>query len=438
MNGQIKSMTEKVRGDFLKKFFKSLSFILFIIFSLIFSYSSYIYYSLPDDYKVTENCGLKLEKYKFIKAHSEENLKSMALYNINQKSSNKYLVNIKLLNLIPIKTVNVEYTDEKKVYPCGIPFGVKIFTQGVLIVGISDIKTEYGITSPAKAAGLKKGDIILSINNKSIKDNEELSKVVEESEGKVLECEVMRDGESFKAQIQPLKSKTDNIYRAGLWVRDSSAGIGTLTFYDKSLAFAGLGHGICDVDTGELLSLSHGDIVKANISGIVKGTKGMPGELKGYFIEPNTIGTLYKNTEFGIYGLLNERYMGHKPAIVAMKQQVKIGKAYILTTISGTTPQMYDIEIQNINYNEKMKSKNMIIKITDNRLLSQTGGIIQGMSGSPIIQNDMLVGAITHVFVNDPQKGYAIFAENMLQYLNDLNISNTSSKKSSWLSDPGA
>ena len=309
---------------------------------------------------------------------------------------------------------------------------MKIFTEGVLIVGISDIKTENGITSPAKAAGLKKGDIILKINNKPTKDNEELLKVVEESSGNVLECDVMRNGENFKAKIQPLKNKSDNTYRIGLWVRDSSAGIGTLTFYDEnSLAFAGLGHGICDVDTGEILSLSHGDVVKANISGIVKGTKGMPGELKGYFIEPNSIGTLYKNTECGIYGLLNEKFIGHKMAIVAMKQQVKIGKAYILTTVSGTTPQMYDIEIQNINYNEKMKSKNMIIKITDDRLLSQTGGIIQGMSGSPIIQNDMLVGAITHVFVNDPQKGYAIFAENMLEHINDLNFSNTSLEKAS-------
>jgi len=416
----------------LKKFFKLLTLSLFIILSLIFSYSAYIYYSLPDEYKITENCGMKLENYKFIRAQTEENQKSMALYDINQNNKNKYFMNIKLLNLIPIKTVNVEYTKEQKVYPCGVPFGVKIFTEGVLIVGISDIKTENGITSPAKAAGLKKGDIILSINNRQIKDNEELLKVVEESSGKVLDCDVVRNGENFKAKIQPLKSKSDNTYRIGLWVRDSSAGIGTLTFYDeKSLAFAGLGHGICDVDTGEILSLSHGDVVKANISGIVKGTKGMPGELKGYFIEPNSIGTLYKNTECGIYGLLNEKFIGHKLAVVAMKQQVKLGKAYILTTTSGTSPQMYDIEIQNINYNEKMKSKNMIIKITDDRLLSQTGGIIQGMSGSPIIQNDMLVGAITHVFVNDPQKGYAIFAENMLEHLNDLNFSNTSLEKSS-------
>ena len=411
----------------MKYFFKSLSTTLLIILSCIFSYSSYVYYSLPDDYKITENCGMKLEKYKFIKAYNDESQKSIALYDTDKS---KYIMNIKLLDLIPIKKVNVEHIDEEKVSPCGIPFGVKMFTQGVLIVGISDIKTENGLTSPAKAAGLKKGDIILNIDNQPIKSNEDLLAIVEKSDGKTLECEILRDSENFKVQIQPLKNTVDDTYRIGLWVRDSSAGIGTLTFYDeKTSFFAGLGHGLCDVDTGELMPLSHGDIMKANISGIVKGEKGVPGELKGYFIEPDPIGILYQNTEYGIYGKLNEKSATHKPITIAMKQQVQTGKAYILTTTSGVTPQMYDIEILNINYNEKNKSKNMIIKITDGKLLSQTGGIIQGMSGSPIIQNDMLVGAITHVFVNDPQKGYAIFAENMSQQLVDLNFSKNSSDK---------
>lgn len=169
-----------------------------------------------------------------------------------------------------------------------------------------------------------------------------------------------------------------------------------------------------------MLPLSHGDIVKASVSGIVKGVKGMPGELKGYFIEPSSLGAISKNTECGVYGGLKNFSSDQKPLAVAMKQQVKHGRAQILSTVSGTSPRFYDIEIQNINYNEKIKSKNMIIKITDERLLDQTGGIVQGMSGSPIIQNDMLVGAVTHVFVNDPQKGYGIFAENMLSEMNEI------------------
>lgn len=408
-------MITKMRGDFLKRFFKFLSLVLSILSAFLFTYCIYISSALPDSYKITQSCGLNLENHNFLTASVDPREDKLAVLNKNYKS------NILLMSSIPVKTVNVELLKEEKVTPCGVPFGVKMFTDGVLVVGISDIKTDNGLTCPAKAAGLKKGDIITKVNTSQIKNNEYLLEMVENSEGKPLECEIVRNSCCFKVQLQPTKSSPDNIYRLGLWVRDSSAGIGTLTFFnEKNHAFAGLGHGICDVDTGDLLPLSHGDIVKASVSGIVKGVKGMPGELKGYFIEPSSLGVISKNTECGVYGGLKNFSSDQKPLAVAMKQQVKHGRAQILSTVSGTSPRFYDIEIQNINYNEKIKSKNMIIKITDEKLLDQTGGIVQGMSGSPIIQNDMLVGAVTHVFVNDPQKGYGIFAENMLSEMNEI------------------
>ncbi|MDQ5983814.1 MAG: SpoIVB peptidase [Eubacteriales bacterium SKADARSKE-1] len=402
----------------MKKFFKILSICMTIIFSFLFAAGSYASYSLPDNFKVTQNCSTDIKTYVPVKIKTQQTNECLTLFNHKHFAKKQYNTNLLLMDLIPIKTVNVEIVEEKKIIPAGIPFGVKIFTQGVLIVGISDIETENGLENPAKLTGLKKGDVILTVNENEIKSNEELIKIVENCGGESLKIEVMRNNMRFDLQIQPVKCCIDNAYRIGIWVRDSSAGIGTLTFLDpESHVFGGLGHGICDIDTGELLPLSHGDIVKASINGIVKGTKGIPGELKGYFLDSEPIGELSQNTNLGVYGTLTNTQNSNEPIVLAMKQQVQKGKAQMVTTIDGMSPQHYDIDIQSINYNEALQTKNMIIKITDENLLSQTGGIIQGMSGSPIIQNGMLVGAVTHVFINDPQKGYAIFAENMLPYL---------------------
>lgn len=402
----------------MKKFFKLLSIMISIIICLLFMLGAITASSLPDNYKITSTCSPKIKKYLCLGETPIMSLKQFS--QDDNKEDLKYNTNILFMNIVPIKRVSIQKIEDVYVMPGGHPFGIKLFTKGVIIVGISDIKTDNGFCNPAKQAGLQKGDIILSVNSKEISSNEELIKIVEQSNGDDLNAEVVRNGIKYETTIKPVKGDLSGNYKVGMWVRDSSAGIGTITFWDKKTQiFGGLGHGICDIDTGELLPLSHGDIVKANINGISKGTRGNPGELKGYFIESQPVGKLTNNTYSGVYGKLDGIDFEKEPVPVAMKQQVKTGKAQILTTIIGNTPEYYDIDIIRINYNEESPSKNMIIKITDHKLLNQTGGIIQGMSGSPIIQNGMLVGAITHVFVNDPQKGYAIFAENMIYMLQE-------------------
>lgn len=395
----------------MKKFFKGLSIFASILSCFILSFCKVTASYLPDKYKITSACTADIKKYITVNADNNFTIKPVSKENIQTS----FDANILFMNMIPIKKVSIEKIDDIYVVPGGSPFGVKLFTKGVIIVGISDIKTNEGVFNPAKQAGLQKGDIILNINRQEVNSNEELIKIVEESHGNELFAEVIRNGMKYETNIKPIKCDTDNIYKLGLWVRDSSAGIGTVTFWDeKTKIFGGLGHGICDVDTGALLPLSRGDIIKVNINGISKGMRGNPGELKAYFLEGEPIGILTENSYSGVYGKLNTKISQKDALPVAMKQQVKKGKAQILTTTLGSEPEYYDIDITHINYNEKQASKNMIIKITDDKLLNQTGGIIQGMSGSPIIQNGMLIGAVTHVFVNDPQKGYAIFAENMI------------------------
>lgn len=426
----------------MKKFFKVLTLFLAVMSGLILTLCCYGFYNLPSKYIVTASpCEIKINKYLKVKNQASNCGKNNQAVPVNVCTNNSNNAfnsrnvnsqnNILFMNIIPIKQVNVQYTAEEKVLPCGTPFGVKIFTQGVLVVGVSDVKSEKGLLSPARNSGIKKGDVILTVNKKPINSNEDLFNLVENCSGAVLNFEILRNNLKFSIDVEPVKDLLNGTYKLGAWVRDSSAGIGTLTFYSpQTNIFGGLGHGICDIDTGELLPLSHGDIVRASINGIIKGRKGIPGELKGYFIETDAIGNLLKNTNYGVYGKLNDSIVETMPIPVAPKQDVKLGPAQIATTIDGIAPKYYSINIQDINYSENTPCKNMVIKITDDALLCKTGGIIQGMSGSPIIQDGKLVGAITHVFVNDPTKGYAIFAENMV-YGSELCVNNNEFKKAS-------
>ena len=325
-----------------------------------------------------------------------------------------YSAKLMLYHTIPIKTVTVNVVDDSCVVLCGTPFGIKMFTNGVVVVGLADVKTDTGSFNPAAEAGLKAGDIILSVNGKTAGSNTDVEKAVESSDGKPVRLSVSRGGEKFSAAVRPLRSESDGLYKVGLWVRDSTAGIGTLTFYDPAEnCFAGLGHGICDSDTGQLMPLLSGDIVPVTISGVTKGAKGTPGELRGYFTDDTACGSLGANAANGVYGLMKRPVQG-KAVKIAMKQDVQTGPAQICTTIDGNTPASYNIEIEKIDCRDGVDSKNLVIRVTDAQLLAKTGGIVQGMSGSPILQNGKLVGAVTHVFVNDPTRGYGIFAENML------------------------
>lgn len=322
---------------------------------------------------------------------------------------------IELMGVIPVKSVQVTATDEKNVIVCGTPFGVKMFTDGVMVVGLSEIETAEGLLCPARTSGLQKGDIIHSIDGITVYTNEDVASCIESCGGKCLTVSVLRNDEPMVLSVTPQKTAAENNYKAGFWVRDSSAGIGTLTFYDPDTeVFAGLGHAICDSDTGEILPLLSGDVVSACISSVKKGTVGTPGELGGSFIFSQTLGTLEINDETGLYGTASEQLCGTSYP-VAPKQTVREGAATILSTVDGMTAEEYSITIKKISLTEDTLTKNMVIEVTDPKLIETTGGIVQGMSGSPILQDGKLVGAVTHVFINDPTKGYAIFAENMLE-----------------------
>ncbi len=325
-------------------------------------------------------------------------------------------VQLSLFGLIPVKTATVETIPKVMLAPCGTPFGVKILTDGVIVVGLNEIATENGSRNPAKEAGIRTGDIIIKINDTPVSSNAEVAGVISNSGGESVTIHYKRDGKTGFLSLTPALSAIDHTYKAGLWVRDSSAGIGTVSFYDpESKAFGGLGHAICDVDTGEVLPVMQGDVVNVKIHDIVKGTVGTPGELRGSFVSKTSCGTILLNNESGVFGQMYEAPQYSSVVPMGLKQEIKTGKATVLTTINVSAPKEYEIEIEKINLLENSPTKNMVIKITDPELLELCGGIVQGMSGSPIVQNGKLVGAVTHVFVNDPTRGYAIFAENMYQ-----------------------
>lgn len=327
----------------------------------------------------------------------------------------RYTARLMLYHVVPIKTVNVDVIDDTMLVPCGTPFGIKMFTNGVVIVGTADIQTADGMKNPANESGLHVGDVITAIDGKKVTTNAEVGKIIANANGKAVKLSVKREDQIFTVSLQPVKSETDATYKAGLWVRDSTAGIGTLTFYNPSTkSYGGLGHGVCDSDTNEIMPLLNGEIVPVTISGVTKGQKGTPGELKGYFSTDDAMGSLDLNVLQGVYGVMNTAPKG-RAIEVCMKQDIKAGAAQIMTTIDGSGPQLFNVEIEKIDYRDEVQTKNMVLHITDPKLLDATGGIVQGMSGSPILQNGKIIGAVTHVFVNDPTRGYGIFAENMLE-----------------------
>lgn len=331
------------------------------------------------------------------------------------RNDNSFSAKAKLLGILPLKEVSVTVSDEKIVTVCGTPFGVKMFTDGVLVVDFSEIETENGRRCPASESGLLEGDLIKAINKTDVFRNEDVAEIIEKSEGKELSFSVLRNGKAMEISLIPEMLKDQSGYKAGFWVRDSSAGIGTLTFYDpEDLSFAGLGHAVCDIDTGTVLPFSSGEIVPAAITKIKKGVSGAPGELGGAFIGKDDLGTVKINNETGLYGTLEYTIEGIEMP-VAHKQDIYEGSAVILSTVEGTEAEEYDILIEKITLSDDSLTKNMVIKVVDEELIEATGGIVQGMSGSPIIQDGKLIGAVTHVLVNDPTKGYGIFAENMLE-----------------------
>lgn len=304
----------------------------------------------------------------------------------------------------------------KTLIPGGMAFGVKYYAKGAIVIGICDVETASGLESPAKKAGLQAGDVITAVGGKEIERLEELLELVQQSGGKQISLQILRDGQSKSVVVLPAAERNSKLFRLGAWVRDSTAGIGTITFVDaKTGEFGGLGHGINDSATGLLMPFGSGSIVDVTITGITKGIKSVPGELKGEFGQTE-LGKLSSNTEVGVFGRFNSVPSGlGAPVPVATAGELQAGKATVRTAVDGTIRD-YEIEIEEI-YKNSGKTKNFLIHVTDQALLSKTGGIVQGMSGSPILQNGKLVGAVTHVLVNDPTRGFGILIGNMLEEL---------------------
>lgn len=394
----------------MRKFIKILVVLAFFAVTIVWSAVWYYDMTMPEQYAVTSGKTLQLNGVVQAVNTSQSSVQQASV------SGNSYRSSLRLFGVIPIKDVGVQVVEETVVMVAGTPFGIKMYTDGVLVVGFSDVNTKAGLCNPARIAGLKKGDVILSVNGETVSTNGQIREKIESSGGEEMEFRVRRDHLVFTVKFKAVLSATENRYKSGFWVRDSSAGIGTLTFYEpESKVFAGLGHAVCDVDTDEVIPISTGEIVSAEIIDVEKGVSGSAGSLNGVVYD-TTIGYLTINEETGVYGCLKDLpQTGYRTLPVGMKHQIKEGKAQIYTTIQGSTPALYDIEIKQIKLQNATPTKNMVIRVTDPVLLEKAGGIVQGMSGSPIIQDGKLVGAVTHVLVNDPTKGYAIFAENMLE-----------------------
>ncbi|MBR1737161.1 MAG: SpoIVB peptidase [Firmicutes bacterium] len=319
---------------------------------------------------------------------------------------------------IPIKNVDVKILPNVKLIPCGNAVGVRINADGVVVLGIDDVRGEDDRMYSPCSGVLKTGDVITEINGTKIDNKEELINTIEESKKSKLDITLKRDETYIHTYVNTVKEKDSGKAKLGAWVRDSTQGIGTLTYYDPtSGTFGALGHGITDIDTKQLFNIKNGKIMSADIVDIKKGESGSPGELIGEIDTSEVLGSIKNNTEIGIYGSMSEEGIGrmtHEGVEIALKDEIKTGKAEILSNIDGRDVRAYEIEIESINRFNIDEAKGMIIRITDKELLDKTNGIIQGMSGSPIIQNGKLVGAVTHVFVREPTRGYAIFIENML------------------------
>lgn len=321
-----------------------------------------------------------------------------------------------------IKDIDVNVIDKTTVIPVGELVGIKLYTKGVLVVGMAEIEGQ----KPYSGTEIQEGDVITSINNNEIANTSELIECINKSNGEQLEITYVNEGETKECSITPVKTE-EGEYKIGLWVRDSAAGIGTVTFYEPETEnFVALGHGITDIDTSKLINISSGQLVTTKILSIVKGESGTPGKIQGTIENQRNIGTIYKNTNLGIYGEVEEasnllpNYTSSME--VALRNEIKLGEAKILCDVDDNKQnEEYTIEIVRKYENNNYDNKSMLIKVTDERLIEKTGGIVQGMSGSPIIQNGKFIGAVTHVIVNNPKEGYAVFGDMLIKQMKSVN-----------------
>lgn len=376
-------------------------------------------------YKINSNNDKLLEDFSFSPGDA-----------VVAETPGKLHMEIKLFGLIPIREMVVNVIPRLRVVPCGQSIGVLLHTNGVVVVGMAGISINREKVNPAAEAGINAGDVIIEANGKKINSDVQLRKIVDQAgvNKKKIKVKIKRNNKILQKNISPVYCKDTRSYRIGLFIRDTAAGVGTLTFYHpESQTYGALGHMISDMNTSSSTDLKDGCIVGAEIQGVHPGKKGQPGEKIGLFNKETLQGSIEKNTKFGIFGKLEKPAANSyypDPIPVALNDEIKKGPAEIMTVIDGNDVEKYDIEIQQVVPQSFSDGKGLIIKITDKDLLRRTGGIVQGMSGSPIIQNNKLIGAVTHVFINDPKRGYGVMAQWMLQKYNIFTQNNNLNKVS--------
>ena len=403
--------------------------ILIIILLVVYIYVVSIQ-AIPDNIVIFEGENIGLRTIFGLKADLVDNKEVIeTLSNSQSKVINdtgKKNVKLSLFENIFVKDVTVDVLPKTTVIPVGSVAGIKLYTSGVLVVGMSEIE---GIDNkkykPYENTGIEEGDTIISINNEDIATTEDLVNNVNLSKGKSIKVGYKHNEKAQECSITPIQT-SNNEYKLGLWVRDSEAGVGTVSFYESSTqSFGALGHGITDIDTEQLIDISSGEFVTTKILNIVKGESGNPGRIQGTIDNQKNIGTIYKNTKFGVYGKVDNisslTLSSSNEMEVALRDEIKVGKAKIMCSTENGKIEEYEIEIEKIYKENNYNNKSMLIKITDERLLEKTGGIIQGMSGSPIIQNGKFIGAVTHVLVNNPTEGYGVFGDIMIKEMKSVN-----------------
>ena len=394
-----------------------LLFVLFFIFIYVVSIDN-----IPQTIEIFQGEEINIPTLWGIKISNEDKSieTSSTLYSSTFNEIGEEKLEVSLFDKIKLKTINVNVIEDVDVIPVGEIVGIKLYTNGVMVVGMASIEGEDGnIYKPYQEIGIEEGDSITYVNGVEITSTNKLIEEINKSLGQEVELTFYHKEEIKTAKIKPIKNK-DSKYKLGLWVRDSAAGVGTVTFYnEETKCFAALGHAITDIDTGKVLSASSGEIDEAKILSVVKGKKDEPGRIEGAINDGTTIGSIYNNTKFGIFGVIkntgNIELDFNKKMKVASRNEIKLGDATCLSGIDGEIKE-YKLEITKIYQNNNYDNKSMLINITDENLIEKTGGIVQGMSGTPIIQNGKFVGAITHVLVNNPTVGYAVFGDLMLKY----------------------